>query len=202
MYEAAVSLLGPALLATSRGNDEESLGDEVSEPVSAAPYGFFRCLGEDRWCAIAVFDEVQWGALCDVLAMNETVPRGEFSGVISRRRHQAELRTLIETRTSVREALELAQALQKKGVPAAVVQNAENLARDPHLLERGFWTRLTRPSLGECFGDRGAIRSAGEQEDEWQPAPSLGQDNDAVFRDLLGWPPEKIARLREQGVIA
>ena len=33
------------------------------------------------------------------------------------------------------------------------------------------------------------------------PAPTLGQDNDSVYQDIFGYTPEKIAKMRADGVI-
>ena len=35
----------------------------------------------------------------------------------------------------------------------------------------------------------------------WRGAPWLGQDNEAVLTGLLGYPPEKVERLRRAGVV-
>jgi crotonobetainyl-CoA:carnitine CoA-transferase CaiB-like acyl-CoA transferase len=35
-----------------------------------------------------------------------------------------------------------------------------------------------------------------------RPAPRLGEHTDEVLRELLGLPPERIAALRQQGVVA
>jgi crotonobetainyl-CoA:carnitine CoA-transferase CaiB-like acyl-CoA transferase len=34
-----------------------------------------------------------------------------------------------------------------------------------------------------------------------QPPPELGQHNETVYRDILGYDPARIAQLREKGVI-
>jgi crotonobetainyl-CoA:carnitine CoA-transferase CaiB-like acyl-CoA transferase len=188
-YEAVVGLVAPAF------------GEDPGEAERAAPYGCFPCRGDDRWCAFAAFDERQWQALCGVLGLTNEAKDPRFEGVEARRQHSAELRALLEARTTAFAADDLAGRLQEKGIPAAPVQDARDLAEDPHLAERGFFAKLRHPVLGEFTTDRGAIRLEGE-EPLLRPPPLLGQDNDAVFGELLGWAAEKIAEMRARGVIA
>lgn len=200
-YEATIGTLGPALVARAAAASEKEIGDALREPLPAAPYGCFRCLGADRWCAIAVFDEAQWRALCDVLHLHEQSCRPEFAGVDARMNHSVELRTLIEERTSTRDASGLAKALQERGVPASAVQDAGDLVRDPHLLDRGFFVGPGHPAGGGLVGERGAVRLGPAPPPPPRPAPRLGEDNDHIFGKLLGWAPGKVSTLRERGVI-
>ncbi|MDF1555068.1 MAG: CoA transferase [Deferrisomatales bacterium] len=200
-YEAVVSLLGPGLQACAGGEGEGGIREALQEPSRAAPYGCFRCGGEDRWCALAVFDEAQWAALCEVLDLPEAKGQPRFAGVEARRLHADELRGALEERTCQREAAELAESLQARGVPASAVQDASDLACDPQLTGRGFFECTEHPVLGACTTERGAIRLGSDTRPPLGPAPRLGQDNAYVFGELLGWPAEKIALLRDRGVI-
>ena len=200
-YEAAVGLLYPALRASLGGAGRCSrLGIEEEGSV-AAPYGCFPCQGEDRWCALAVFCDEQWTALCEVLGLAGEGADPRFATREARTRHFAELRAVVEARTASFWADDLARLLQDRGVPAAPVADARDLARDPQLQERGFFTRLVHPRLGEITADRGGIRLGGDTPSP-RPAPLLGQDNEKVFAQLLGWSSSKIEELRARGVIA
>src|SRR5260370_7731721 len=64
--DPAVHLLGPILLEAgvngrvTRGGDYPT-GNRLEHP-NAAPHGVYRCAGEDRWLAIAVFNDAEWRA--------------------------------------------------------------------------------------------------------------------------------------------
>jgi crotonobetainyl-CoA:carnitine CoA-transferase CaiB-like acyl-CoA transferase len=65
-YEAVCTLLGPTLLdAAAHSKEILPEGIQISH-VPAGPYGRYKCLGKDRWCVIAVYEEAQWHALCRV----------------------------------------------------------------------------------------------------------------------------------------
>ena len=200
-YEALVGLLGPSLIVEQMGAREIVSGRDVAETAPSAPYGFFRCVGFERWCAIAVFDDAQWQALCEVLQLQGAEHDPRFATLEARSSNSAELRAVIEASAGKRQAWELASQLQSKGVPAAVVQDAKDLSLDPQLVERGFFVRLKHPGQAESVSDRGAIRLGAESQPQWRPAPLLGQDTDSVLADLLGWSPDKIASFKARGII-
>ena len=199
-YEAVVGLLTPAL-RDFQDDICRSMHGCTSESSRAAPYGCFRCQGEDRWCAVAVFDDEQWVALCEVLGLIEELVSPRFATLEARIRCAAEMRTMLEASTIIFTAEELARQLQERGISAAPVADALNLARDPQLQEHGFFAQVAHPCLGETTTDRGAIRLGGYSI-PLRPAPLLGQDNEKVLAELLGWSSCKIEELRTRGVIA
>ena len=95
---------------------------------------------------------------------------------------------------------EIVERFQAKGLPCAPVNSVADLMDDPQLAARGFFSELSHPATGEArypglpFAMRdtpGAlIRSA----------PTLGQDNDAVFGNL-GYTAQDCVVLAATGVI-
>jgi crotonobetainyl-CoA:carnitine CoA-transferase CaiB-like acyl-CoA transferase len=88
------------------------------------------------------------------------------------------------------------------GVPAGVVQTAEDLWRDVHLRARDYMVTLAHPELGIVEHPGVLIRLQSTQGHIQRLAGPLGADNDAVFRGLLGLAPEEISRLVKAGVLA
>jgi crotonobetainyl-CoA:carnitine CoA-transferase CaiB-like acyl-CoA transferase len=200
-YEAICSLLGPALL--SAWVRPESMSPQGNQPdyIPAAPYGCYKCSGEDKWCVIAAWDEKEWISLCHVIGSPDWTMEKRFSTLVDRKRHRRELDQRIEEWTLARTPEEVVTALQEAGIAAGVVQNAEELAKDPHLKARRFFVPLKHPVLGETLTDVSPIRFRGSPPLDLKPAPLLGQDNDYVFRDLLGFTEDDISCLVKKGVI-
>src|SRR5438128_2406016 len=92
--------------------------------------------------------------------------------------------------------------LQAVGVPAGVVQTAEDLWRDVHLRARDYMVTLAHPELGMVEHPGVMIRLQSTPGHIQRLAGPLGADNDAVFRGLLGLAPEELSRLVKAGVIA
>jgi crotonobetainyl-CoA:carnitine CoA-transferase CaiB-like acyl-CoA transferase len=91
--------------------------------------------------------------------------------------------------------------LQEQGVPAGVVQDASDLASDPQLKQRGFFVELDHPELGKTISDATPIRLSDTPAKYNRAAPIRGQDNNYVYKRLLGMSEDEVTELGEQGVI-
>lgn len=199
--EAACSLLGPAIMDyTCNGVSASPAGNAPLYRV-AAPHGVYRCEGEDRWCAIAVFTAGEWESLCRVLEQPSWMTDPRFATESDRCSNSRELDLAMEEWTRRHSAEEVMRMLQEAGIAAGVVQNAADLAGDPQLESRGFYVRLEHPVLGETVGDGSPIRLSDSQAQYVRSAPLPGQDNDCVFEELLGIPPQDLQELMRAGVI-
>ena len=91
--------------------------------------------------------------------------------------------------------------LQEQGIAAGVVQDAGDLANDPQLRARGFFVEMDHPELGKTISDATPIRLSDTPAGYIRAAPVVGQDNDYVYKQLLGMNEDEIAGLKEQGII-
>jgi crotonobetainyl-CoA:carnitine CoA-transferase CaiB-like acyl-CoA transferase len=96
--------------------------------------------------------------------------------------------------------------LQKRGVPAGVVQKSvDRYTRDPQLKERGYFVPLPHSEIGtwpiEDFPATVQNMPLSVGGLPGRGAPCMGEDNDTVYRDVLGLSVEEIAQLREDWII-
>jgi crotonobetainyl-CoA:carnitine CoA-transferase CaiB-like acyl-CoA transferase len=174
--------------------------DDVHLP--AAPCGCYRCLGEDRWCVVAIFTEDEWQALCGVLGNPAWTREDRFSSLPNRKRYRKELDLLIGKWTAEQTAEYVVESLQRVGLAAGMVQNAEDLANDTQLLSNDFLTSLNHPVLGEIKTDTTPINIKNCPKGSWKASPLLGEANHYVFGELLGMPDATIRSYIQQGIIA
>jgi crotonobetainyl-CoA:carnitine CoA-transferase CaiB-like acyl-CoA transferase len=200
-YEAVCTLLGPALLDTLISQREMLPQGNYSEYIPAAPYGCYRCVGEDRWCVIAVFNETEWQVLLKTMGSPEWACEERFSTLTKRKVYANEMDKLLEQWTGQHEVKELVNLLQEAGVPAGVVQNASDLAKDPQLLARDYFVRLHHPVLGDTISDASPIKFAGGTRNDWKASPLLGQDNRYVYLELLGLTEKELSSYIKRGVV-
>ncbi len=199
-YETLCTLLGPTLLEAALEPERGIRGQRCGDDITAAPYGCYRCLGDDKWCVIAVFNEEEWRAFCRVV--NQPELRAErFSTLAKRRKNQAELDRVIGLWTINQTAERIVHLLQKAGVAAGQIQNAEDLARDDQLAARHFFGPLKHPVLGRRFSDRSALLCGGQRPRNWKAGPLLGEANRYVLLELLGLPEADIRSYAERGII-
>jgi len=197
--EAMASLLGDAILDYQiEGREAEAVGNSSTE---AAPHGVYRCKGDDRWCAIAVFTDGEWQGFKRALGNPPWAEDKRFATLTSRLKNKTKLDRLVEEWTKKHTAEEAMAWLQKQGVAAGVVQSASDLAQDPQLNERGFFIELDHPELGKTISDAVPIRLSETPARYSRAAPLLGQDNEYVYGELLGLSETELTELKKQGII-
>ena len=197
--EAMSSLLSDAIIDyTLKGRDVKPTGNAS---LQSAPHGVYRCLGEDRWCAIAVTIEDEWQGFKRAIGRPAWADEERFSTLKGRLENIEALDKLVQGWTEKHSAEEVMAALQKEGVPAGRVQNAADLAHDPHLKDREFFIDIEDPTLGKISTDASPIRLSQNPAGYRWAAPARGQDNDYVYGQLLGLKMADLKRLREGNVI-
>ena len=198
--EIGASLLGPRYLEyTVNGHDPVPQGNTS---VVAAPYGAYRCKGDDRWCVIGVYTQEEWAALCTLLGQPDWAREGTFATHLDRVRHRGELDRWVEAWTRDREPHQVMESLQAVGVMAAAVQDvADQFHRDPQYAARGFLTVLREPEAGEVATEGIPVRLSETPGSVRGPAPLMGEHTEEVARELLGLSPREISALEEEGVL-
>ena len=202
--EAGMTLCGPALLdftvnGRSYRRPENPPGNRSAWP-KAAPHNTYRCAGEDAWVMITCLSHTQWAALCEIVGHGEWQEDDRFATLPARLRHADALDRLLSAWTAHRDATSVMEVMQARGVPAGVVQDLPAIVDvDPQMQARGFTATAFHPYLGEHRTDGTPARLSRTPARRDTAAPLLGQDNDFVYRELLGYSDEKMTELREIG---
>jgi len=199
-YETTLSAIGHVLLEYL-GNGKEPRR-QGNGSLHAAPHGCYRCKGEDAWCAITVCSDAEWERFCGVLARPEWVSDPRFATRAVRLDHVEEIDRLVEQWTADRSAYDVMAALQKVGIAAGVVQNVEDhLRRDRQLAARGFFEKVPHLVKGEVIATGVPLGLTGTPGRSGRAGAALGQDNEAVFGELLGMSRQEIQDCIAAGVI-
>jgi crotonobetainyl-CoA:carnitine CoA-transferase CaiB-like acyl-CoA transferase len=106
--------------------------------------------------------------------------------------------------TAAMEKLTRAEAvtlLDAADVPNGPVLTIDETFADPHVQARGSVGEFTHPLLGAFPALRLPYRFEGLADPEIQRPPLLGENTEAVLRDLLQYTPSRIATLRAEGAI-
>ena len=96
---------------------------------------------------------------------------------------------------------ELFHKLQANGVPAAPVATTEDLAKSAQMAERGFFQEIDHPEAGTLTYPAAPYQFS---ETPWRgeyAAPLLGEHNELVYCQRLGFSKEEIAKLAEAGIV-
>jgi benzylsuccinate CoA-transferase BbsF subunit len=197
--EATIWGLDDAVLRyTATGELAEALGNRHPE---AAPHGVFPCKGDDRWCAITVFTDDEWETLKGTIGKPRWADADGLSTVEGRKANEDDLEREISAWTAGQDAEDLATRLQERGVPAYPVNDSRGVQEDPQLAARGHFWEIEHPVIGPMTWDAPAYRLSGTPAYKRDPAPMLGQHNEYVYRELLGYSEEEFIELMVSGVL-
>jgi crotonobetainyl-CoA:carnitine CoA-transferase CaiB-like acyl-CoA transferase len=199
--ECLAAIIGPLLGDALRGAPiPDALGNRSPERA-AAPDGVYRCgdddSGRERWCAISVFDDVEWRAFTAAIGFPSWSNDRRFATLADRLEHRDELDRLVEVWTRARSPEAVMQTLQAAGVAAGLVADARDLATDPHLAARGYWARCSDGTILDGVLPRLSVTPGAVA----APGPRLGEHTDDVLRELLGMKQSAVDRLRRDAII-
>jgi benzylsuccinate CoA-transferase BbsF subunit len=199
-YEAGIHFMAPLVLDYEA--NKRVAGRVGNKCDFAAPHNAYRCLGQDRWCAISVFTDQEWQSFCSAIGNARLSVDARFDTLLARKQHEEELDGLVNEWTSTRTAEEVMKLMQDVGVAAGVVETAEDLLdHDPQLRHRGTFVELEYPGIGKYRSQLGTHFIMSNYKVEMKPAPIMGQHNEYVFKSLLGVPEVEYDQLVKDGVI-
>ena len=97
---------------------------------------------------------------------------------------------------------EVVDKLLAEGIPAGPLLTIKELAEDPHFNDhRQMFPYMEQPGVGSFRVTAMPIKFSDTQTRISRPAPALGEHNEEVYGQLLGYTPEQVAQLKEQGII-
>jgi benzylsuccinate CoA-transferase BbsF subunit len=201
MLEAMISVAPePAIHAALHG---ESVPRRANDEPGFAPHGCYPCAGDDRWAAIATFDDEQWLALLEVLDLVGLADDQRFASPELRWQNRAALDDVIGTVTLGHDPGELSSTLQRVGVPAAPVRTAQDLLADEQLVADAFLGEVTHTELGPAILPKMPWRIAvdGVGERPIGPAPDFGHDTRDILQSLLHVTDERWEALVGAGIV-
>jgi benzylsuccinate CoA-transferase BbsF subunit len=167
----------------------------------AAPSGVYPCRGDDRWIAITVTDDEEWSGLCAVMSRPELAADERFDTPLARHRNQDAIDDIVGAWSREHDANALMWELQRHGVPAGPVMDAGDCYRDAHLAERRYFETIHHPETG-TYSWPGMPYKMSATPLSIRSAPrGLGEDNEYVYKTLLGVTDEEYAALQLEGHI-
>ena len=200
LHESLLALMGEHILDHSMNS--RSPKRKGNHDSCAIFQGCYRCLGNDSWIAIALYNEDELKSFCDAIGNPKWISEPEFDSLLGWQQNQQKVDTMVEQWTVQRDRDEAMKILQQSGIRSGAVLNAADLNHNPHLKQRGFFETVTHPEAGthalasvpwKLSLTPGSIRI---------PAPCFAQHNDYVFGDLLEMSKEEISQLESQNVIS
>jgi formyl-CoA transferase/CoA:oxalate CoA-transferase len=198
LLDCQVSLL--SYMAQYFWTDGQVPGPMGSSHASVVPYQSLAT--RDGHLIVAVFSEKFWGGFCRAAGR----PQWEGDPRFATNRDRVAHRQVLESSIAARFAEDTTDAwlarLHAEGVPAAPINTIDRVLDDPQVKHREMVVQMDHPRHGTLPTLGTPIKADGDLGLQVTPPAALGQHTDEVLRDLLGYPPEKIAALRGARAVA
>jgi crotonobetainyl-CoA:carnitine CoA-transferase CaiB-like acyl-CoA transferase len=99
-------------------------------------------------------------------------------------------------------AQEIEDAMAAFKVPCSRVNSSKDCMENAHYQSRGDFIKYEDQTIGKEITAFGVVpKMSGTPGKVWRGAPALGQDTNAILKDLLGYDDAKVAELREKNLI-
>jgi crotonobetainyl-CoA:carnitine CoA-transferase CaiB-like acyl-CoA transferase len=155
---------------------------------------------KDGYVVIAAREEKFWQRLCDAIGRPELKVDERTRDNRSRVRNRAFVVPVLEQAFAQRTKDEWMATLDEYDIPAAPVNDFDDVFADPQVQARGIVRTYEHPTMGPI-----RYTASPMQYDGWTfpnaPAPMLGQHTSEVLRARLGYDPAAVERLAEAGVV-
>ena len=197
--EAVVNTLADLLAAESvEAGSVVPLGNASEQ---GAPWGMYRCAGEEQWVAITCRDDADWQGLVAALGAPAWAADAALAGVDARRARAAELDLAIGEWTAGLAPAQVAAACQEHGVPAVPLINGQAMTTDPQYVARGFAVNIDQPGIGRIDLEGAAFVGDLVVGPDIRPAPMVGEHTREIAKELLGLDDAGVDRLLAAGVL-
>lgn len=180
------------------GRSAATLGNRHTHAVQ----GCYPCAGNDRWVNITLYDESDWRAFRDAIGRPEWTTQAQFATHSRRYANQDALDAHIAEWTQTRDHYEVMRLLQAAGVAAGPVMDQRDAFADPHLSARGIFEEVYHEDVGGSHLYVGAPFKMSETPARIRRGPvRLGQDNEYVYKQIMGVSDAEYAELERAGHI-
>ncbi|MCI8454390.1 MAG: CoA transferase [Lachnospiraceae bacterium] len=168
--------------------------------TSSAPGGGYHT--KDGYCVINGSAPKFWAMLCEIMGKPELLEDERFKTNALRVQNREELDPIVEAWTKTMTTDEVIDTLLPKGFACAPILNLDQVVANEQISgARNMFPEIDDPEVGKMRFTNSAIKMTTGGPEIRCPAPVLGQHNEEVYRDWLGYGPERLAELKEQGVI-
>lgn len=202
-----VCQLDSSLALTETAVVNYTIGGEIQQPLGndhplCRPYGKFPT--KDGYVFFGGYTDKFWKQTCEFFGEPELLDDPEID-TMEKRFHMDVYKRKIEPKVlewfSRYTSQELMDALAAT-VPLTAIHDMSQVVKDPQLHYRNMFIDYEYGSFkGENVMFGSPIKLSETPVDTSGPAPEIGQNNDTIYKEFLGYDEAKIKALKEEGAI-
>jgi CoA:oxalate CoA-transferase len=164
-----------------------------------APTGAFKT--KNGWVQISAGQDNLFSRLLKAMGQEGRSQDPHFANLEMRVANIEEVHAFVEAWTMQHTAEEIESILEQAEVPSSKVCTVEDLVKNPQVQHRQQILEVPHPRAGKVPLHGVTIKLSESPGSIRRPAPMLGQHNEEVYREWLGFSIAEVAALREEGAI-
>lgn len=155
----------------------------------------------DGWVFISgVFDGI-WKRLVRAIGKPEIISDPRFQSDNSRYEHSKDIDPLVSDWVKHRTVDEVIAILEQNRVPCGRINSIAEVVADPQVRAREMLVDVEWPGVGSVPITGVPIKLSETPGKVTARAPLVGEHNTAVYEELLGYGPDRLSKLAEEGII-
>jgi len=145
-----------------------------------APYEAF--MAKDGWFVLGVGNDNIWKKFCNTIDKKDLINDQRFNTNAERVKHNKELAEIIGRWAANYTLQEILSILEEKGIPAAPINNLEQIVNDRHIaIAREMIQKIVHPIAGEVSITANPIKMSETNPEIYASSPLLGEHTDYVM---------------------
>ena len=169
--------------------------------ASIAPYDTYQA--KDGEVILGCGNQKLYEKFCnEVIHMPWMITDERFLTVPLRVKNNQIQKKYIEEWTTQHSVDEIVELMLSKGIPAGPIYNVKQILENEHIAgARQMFVEVNHPVIGPMKVNGNPVKLMDMMPRVNYPAPTLGQDNDLIYKNMLGLSDDEIRDLQEENVI-
>ncbi|MBM4333325.1 MAG: CoA transferase [Deltaproteobacteria bacterium] len=164
------------------------------------PYETFKAK-DGIYIALGVGNDNQWRKFCKLARIEHLMDDPRYATNPKRVANRKELVSILDKIFLENNSVEWLKLLAEAEIPSGPINTIDRVFADPQVLAREMLVEMEHPHTGK-YRVVGSPMKLSETPVQYRiPPPLLGEHTAEVLRDVLGYDPTKIDRLKEEKVI-
>ncbi|HEX2255882.1 MAG TPA: CoA transferase [Afifellaceae bacterium] len=156
----------------------------------------YRCA--DGYLCLLAYTDRQWRGFFEIIGRPELADDERFRTLAARTRNTDALYAIVEQAIADKTTAEWLELCRRHQIPCMPLLKIDEIERDPHLAETGFFGEAEHPSEGRYTQVGIPTRFSASRTQVRRHAPALGEHSVEILREA-GFSPAEIAALLDEG---
>jgi crotonobetainyl-CoA:carnitine CoA-transferase CaiB-like acyl-CoA transferase len=164
-----------------------------------APYESFQA--RDKGFVLGAANQQQWEKLCQAVGEESLKADPRFLTNQERVHNRQELVETLNGIFAGRDAADWLALFLEAGLPCGPINGLSEVFQHPQVLARGMVQEMTHATAGEIALPGFPYQLSRTPPEVHQPPPRLGEHNEYILTEILGYSPDDVTHMQRKGTI-